>query len=486
MQQPIQYQGQQGAVLVLALLILSFVMFTALSLTSVLLVELRSAKYLDSAIIAHYAAESGAEKALFKLKEAHSLDELTVGLPSASDPYADFFNLEETSDYVLSGVDQDRSFTFNSISESSENFSAYNIPVNQSIQLDIFNPKEETLTTINTGATQLNIDWSGISCITSDRLEVSLLEFKNSGSVLEIVNSANNPRREYWPCGTCSDGSAPCADTTHPTVNSGSYYRISIRPIDHDVRSLTVTLSAADGSLVSIPSQVYIQTTGRFRDATQVVTVQTPWNSGVADIFNYVIFSESSLIKNVISQGTATFQTRCGHCERNDKIGCSSENDCTGLPTESKVCLPNIVGSTAYCLDKTINSSSEREVQSIIQNDYGQCNAKCNGLTYCGDGVKQGISTGGLSGDSINELCDDGNYSETDQCNNQCQPTYCGDGIIQGPDGFAGPNGAEVYEICDDGALNGTDGYCSFDCLQGPGGDGNGCGRHCPPPINAG
>ncbi|MCB1454664.1 MAG: DUF4215 domain-containing protein [Rhizobiaceae bacterium] len=33
------------------------------------------------------------------------------------------------------------------------------------------------------------------------------------------------------------------------------------------------------------------------------------------------------------------------------------------------------------------------------------------------------------------EACDDGNSSNTDACNNQCELTVCGDGITQNPNG---------------------------------------------------
>ena len=478
--------SQQGAVLVLALLVLSFIMFTALSLASVLVVELRSAKYLDSAIIAHYAAESGAEKALFHLKEAHSIDELQS---NGAQPYDYFFGLQGTSDYVLhsqfGATDFDRSFKLTTISKSSKDFTAYNIPVNQSVQMDIFDPNQETSSSINTGATTLNVDWSTYNCPNNDRLEISILELRNSGTNgLEIVPGPQNPKREYPVCNCVSTLSC---DTAQVTLNRSSFYRISIRPIDHDIQTAMVRLTNDDTgtpTAVEIPSQIFIQTQGKYRNATQTVTVQTPWNNGVSDLFNYVIFSEASLIKNVVSQNISSFQSRCGRCQANVGIGCSNEGDCSGLSPTS--CTLNV---NAYCSDSHGGTNAESSSGTFNQNNYGACNARCTGYTFCGDGIRQSSATGGLNGDNIDEVCDDGNSSDTDPCNASCQATRCGDGIVQGPqESSYGPNGNNVYEVCDEGdALNGSGpGHCNSTCtaVQSSGGNnGNGCRRNCAPPI---
>ena len=56
------------------------------------------------------------------------------------------------------------------------------------------------------------------------------------------------------------------------------------------------------------------------------------------------------------------------------------------------------------------------------QNPYGNgCSETCTQLGECGDGQVQYAF----------EDCDDGNDTDTDTCNSNCEFTRCGDGIVQ-------------------------------------------------------
>jgi cysteine-rich repeat protein len=63
----------------------------------------------------------------------------------------------------------------------------------------------------------------------------------------------------------------------------------------------------------------------------------------------------------------------------------------------------------------------------------------------CGDGITQ---------ETLEEECDDGNTIDGDGCNSECQLEYCGDGILQ----------VGLYEECDDGNTVDGDGTCQGDC----------------------
>ncbi len=105
---------------------------------------------------------------------------------------------------------------------------------------------------------------------------------------------------------------------------------------------------------------------------------------------------------------------------------------------------------------------------------YCDANGICQPGASCGNGIIEG-----------NEQCDDGNFIETDTCNNLCLLTICGDTIIQTP------NGNGDFEECDtDGAVCGAGGVCLPDCTCASGGFGfcgdgimdPSLGEECDPP----
>jgi hypothetical protein len=330
--QPHQTTTERGAVLLLALMLLSLVMFSTLSLATILVTELRSSRFSDNAVVAHYAAESGSEQALFLLKEARSVDELNV-----VNPYNQFFYPNSPTHRRLDSfgaTDQQRLYDLTKISTTSDDFVAYNVPHNSAAQLDIFDPLQESLPP-TTFVSNLHINWqTNTSGATNDRLELTLLKYSNVSGNLQIDPANDNPRKYYFICGS---GTGQCL-TIDISLSPNSFYHVSVRPIDDDLKKVSISTSDDSGNSVGIPSQLFIKTTGHYRDASQEVTVQTPWDNGSSDLFNYVIFSEASLIKNILNSTVAAFPSLCGVCDTDPSIACSDNSVCGG--SSSKCCVP--------------------------------------------------------------------------------------------------------------------------------------------------
>jgi cysteine-rich repeat protein len=109
----------------------------------------------------------------------------------------------------------------------------------------------------------------------------------------------------------------------------------------------------------------------------------------------------------------------------------TEECDLGSANSNGGVCLKSCKNAT--CGDKFVLLG----VEACDSDDEDKCTPEC-ALPSCGDGELQG-----------DEVCDDGNKSETDACSNACLPTLCGDGVRQSG------------EDCDDGNGNSND-----DCLN--------------------
>ena len=133
------------------------------------------------------------------------------------------------------------------------------------------------------------------------------------------------------------------------------------------------------------------------------------------------------------------------------------------------------------------------EVGSYNQNNQAQCNAQCNGWTYCGDGTAQnpnGAGAGGPGDDGIEE-CDDGlNNSDTEAnaCRTNCADPWCGDGVddtlteecdfqdYEAPTPYYSDEDSQYQ--CTPGCLD-TGGYCGDTITQGAFAEECDDGKHC-------
>lgn len=121
----------------------------------------------------------------------------------------------------------------------------------------------------------------------------------------------------------------------------------------------------------------------------------------------------------------------------------------------------------AACGDGTLQSRYERcdqdfsciaQAWMVVSQGYypdpaadATCASDCKRIDLsscgrCGDGVHQANFEG----------CDDGNFSDFDDCNSQCHPTFCGDGIVN--------RDSKRKEVCDtaDGETETKSGTCEL------------------------
>jgi hypothetical protein len=84
--------------------------------------------------------------------------------------------------------------------------------------------------------------------------------------------------------------------------SSAKAYRVRLRAKTCDISNLAVSAYSADnaaGSLVPIPSQLDVQSIGTFSTARQALEIKLPRLQPLSGAFDFVIFSQCSLLKSV-------------------------------------------------------------------------------------------------------------------------------------------------------------------------------------------
>lgn len=255
----LKFKNIKGSALLLAILVMAGVTAAGIGMSSLVISEIRQARNLDNAVVAYYAAESGIEDGLYQLRK--------VGV--------DVTDLADQQTL-------DNQATWRRSAEKKEERLVTGIELNQSVQFDIFNP-QETIT--GKQITNVQINWTGDG---SEWLEVSWLSWMTEGG---WVGFPNKKLLSHALAGSI-------VNLVVAGVNENSdLYRLRLKALQSDIRDLDVTAYDEDSNLVEIPTIVVLAASGEFGSSQQNLKINIPLHSPVIGLFDYVLFSEESIIK---------------------------------------------------------------------------------------------------------------------------------------------------------------------------------------------
>lgn len=289
--------NQQGAALVISLLILSLTMVSATALGRIILGELRITLNTTNSAVAFYAADSGIEKALYYLKYSQA---------RGSTGFLD--SLEKETFNIIA---PSSSFYYQDINTSTPGFTFYNITTSTPAHVDIVDPVGNLpgVEGINWGPNPAatyyyQVKWSVKDCFpshASDRLEITNYYFDNDPFDVSVS-------KDLVVCNCSFDidpdvRNACDSSLTTRTISDNKFYRFSFRPIDSTVESLIFEVYAdpiglGATQLATSTSNIYIETDGNYKNIKYRMSVEIPALAPASDIFSYVVFSEEILRKN--------------------------------------------------------------------------------------------------------------------------------------------------------------------------------------------
>ena len=273
-------ERRPGTVLLMALLVMSGVLIVGASLGTISILNLRQARVIDDAVIAFGAAESGAESTLYQIRR--------VGTPSQTLSA----NPNDTSSAVYSGVPMGNGSRWSRTLTASETTIFTSIPKDKSYEVVLWNPEAPSSPA---GLESLTFSWDD-DC--------------GGTSGLEVLSAGWDPAAVggFAPI-VAFHGDSPALTFLRATprvvdndFTSGKAYRVRLRAKTCDISNLAVSAYSADnagGSQVPIPSQIAVESTGTYGTARQAMELKLPRLQPLSGAFDFVIFSQCSLLKGV-------------------------------------------------------------------------------------------------------------------------------------------------------------------------------------------
>jgi len=268
--EPEDYKEKKGSVLVLSVVITMVVLATAIVLGTVIISSLKRAQLQSSSYYSYYAAESMMEKALYLLrKEKRTPAEIEAEVNDCGD----FPGLASAVDNCATDVEYDTSVVFSTI------------PQNTSVQMKLID--------FEGGGTNAGVQRLVISCVDASWLEVTETVIADaSGWGVDV--DVDEPEKTLFSCAASGNPSI--------TLDMNKSYDITIKALYDDANSVSVYAfdSAVGGNLVPL-GNYFTVTTGANHSifSRQTISVRVPGVSTISNLFDYVVYSERVIVKDI-------------------------------------------------------------------------------------------------------------------------------------------------------------------------------------------
>ena len=266
----------------MALMVMAGVLITGASLGTIAVLSLRQGRLIDDSIGAFASAESGAEQSLYQTRR------VGTGVTTLN------ANPNDTSSLVWSGPPLSPNGSWSRTATSAEAAVTTNIAKDKDYELLLWNPDTPSAPM---GVESLTYNWSD-TCGGTSALEVQSVGWDpaiggSSPFMSDVSFHGTSPALTYL---------YNSSGVTDNGFTAARAYRVRLRAKNCDVYNLTVTAWTGDnagGTVVSIPSRVSITSTGTFGTARQAMELRLPRLQPLSGAFDYVIFSQCSILKGV-------------------------------------------------------------------------------------------------------------------------------------------------------------------------------------------
>lgn len=297
-------KNQSGSVLLYSLLIISLITAISIIISIIVVNEIKLTSGASNGVQAYYAAESGIERGLYGVKifrnnQQDTLQEVRNAILDYSD--SDF---ENNASYENVQTDILTAKVENILVEENDyiqiDYYDVNKPLNPSIKvvgITVKNSEDDPAT------------WAEVSWTAWDNNGI----LGTSTEAKKIIGPSDLARDDGWPINNLD-----VFDDDNETGFDGDNvvgYRVRIKALkaiptevgDGNLSSLTVI--PYDGTppplgvgkeVTDLPTQLVIKSVGERNNFKQSLTATVPWNLPLFGLYDYVLFSEGEILKDII------------------------------------------------------------------------------------------------------------------------------------------------------------------------------------------
>lgn len=276
------YNQQKGIVLVYVLLIIFIITAISITISVVIINELKLTSTAADATQAYYAAESGIERGLFTIKRMRA-----DGTQTLQDAVA---AIQALQDSLTNGTTYDDADT----SEQTAVIENQAIAENHFVQADYYDFEDplDLDATPNQIAQSLVITNTGTD--PDSWAEVSWIAWGQDGTLGESVAA----RKLIGPTDLANGWTISDLDVFDEIDPRG--YRIRIKALFGDISRISVIPYDSLGDRVELPSLIEVKSVGQRSSYKQALTATVPWKIPLFGLYDYVLFSEGDLLKTII------------------------------------------------------------------------------------------------------------------------------------------------------------------------------------------
>ncbi|MFH0804810.1 MAG: pilus assembly PilX N-terminal domain-containing protein [Patescibacteria group bacterium] len=285
--------NEEGAVLLYALLVISLITAIAITLSAIVINELRLTANAADATLAYYAAESGIERGLYAVKSYRTQPDKALGDAVTSIQQFVDTNFTNNAQYSCAGTSASIVKVENRL-----------IRQNQSVSVDLYSASDPLGADTSTSIVRsVRVQNSGTDPLSY--ADVSWTAWDTDGN----IGTSTSARRIIEPSNLLGDGWPINIDTgfAFPSLGTPVGYRLRVKALYGDLSGVTVTpyttpdADPLTGTLpTNLPSVLQISAVGQRGQFKQALTASLPWRLPLGGLYDYVIFSESDILKNII------------------------------------------------------------------------------------------------------------------------------------------------------------------------------------------
>ncbi len=282
----LQQKSQDGAAMLVVLLLLAAFVLIGFTLASLTYRGLKIARMYEDSLQSFYASETGIERALDITQlgrvEGETLDDTIMEIENYAAPAGPVSLSSGVAEYYIDDV------------ATSDTIDSLTVPVPtfRNTQIDLYDPDAPFTTYMNIESAQFY--WNEPDCPVDSNFEVSWYEFDDeyfdmmedavSKQVFTCVSGAGD-----WDCEAISNVPVP-----------NTNYIARLKALECAILGMNITFyDAADagGSVEEIPSGVKVVSIGEAQQSQRRMISLSQWKPSASGLVDFVLFSIEDIVK---------------------------------------------------------------------------------------------------------------------------------------------------------------------------------------------